>query len=140
MATIALALPVHSFAALGDKVTSIQADQAHMRASARVAQKTAYGVTELQSPSGTVVREYVSPAGTVFGVTWQGPALPDLRQVLGTYFDTYVQTLSARRRRGPRIIRAPGLVVQVGGHQRAFRGRVFVPNLVPAGVGEEEMQ
>ena len=129
--------PGLAFAGLGDNVNSIPTDQARMKASARITQSTAYSVTELTSPNGTVVREYVSPAGKVFAVAWQGQALPDLRQVLGSYFDQYVQLMHNRRARGPAVIRTPNLVVQVGGHQRALSGRAYDPRLVPSGVKAE---
>lgn len=64
----------------------------------------AYTLHELQAPNGTVIWDYVSPAGPVYGVAWQGPALPDLRQVLGAYFDQYVQAMQKRGGHGPRLI------------------------------------
>ena len=60
--------------------------------------------TNCGPPSGTTVREYVSSNGTVFAVAWQGPWLPDLRQMLGPYFDDYQRALQSttgkRRARG----------------------------------------
>src|ERR1700750_3357836 len=88
-------------AALGEQDSSVAADEAHFRASARVTRTSAYTLHELQSESGTVVREYASPSGTVFAVSWQGPFLPDLKQLLGAYFDDFTRAAKARRRRGP---------------------------------------
>lgn len=45
-----------------------------------------YTVRETTLGSGTVVREYVSTAGTVFALSWQGPVTPNLSDLLGTYF------------------------------------------------------
>ena len=127
-------------AALGGDETSVQDDRAHLRAALlRMTRSDRYTVHEMQASSGTVVREYVSTTGRVFGVAWDGPWLPDLRQVLGIYFEQYVQAARAVRTRraghGPLQIEEPGLVVQLGGHPRAFTGRAYVPALVPQALG-----
>ena len=122
-------------ATLGEAAPSIQKDQVRMRGTLRISQNQAYSVHELQAPYGTVVREYVSPAsGKVFAVTWQGPRIPDLQQLLGAYFDQYTRAVQSRRGQGPLIIQVPGLVVQSAGHQRSFIGRAFLPQEVPSGV------
>ena len=129
-----------AFATLGENVSTVQTDQARMRASIRTTKTSAYTLHELQSPSGTVVREFVSPAGTVFAVSWQGPSLPDLRQALGKYFDTYVQAMQKHLAHGPRIVQEQGLVVQVTGHQRSISGRAYLSDLLPQGVGPEDVR
>jgi len=138
MTLVMVALPLPAFAALGGDVASVRTDQAHMRgALVRITGARTYSVHEIQAPYGTLVREYVSPTGTVFAVAWQGPWQPDLRQVLGTYFDHYVQSAQAvrshRRGHGPLLIQESGLVVQQGGHPRAFIGSAYDPQLLPQG-------
>lgn len=130
-------LPV--WAVLGGDAASIEADQVHMQGTRRTTVAQAFTVHEIQAASGVTVREYVAPSGQVFAVVWQGPWLPDLRQLLGKYFDRYVegqrvQNVSLMGRR-PLQIEQPGLVVQSGGHPRSFEGRAYVPELLPAGVG-----
>ena len=98
----------------------------------KVARVQRYAVHEIAAPSGTVVREFVSPAGKVFAVAWSGPTLPDLKQVLGPYFDTYVAALQQRKARGPVSVVLPGLVVQSSGHMRAFVGKAYLPDGMPA--------
>ena len=127
-----LALPASVSATLGRDASSVDADRVRMQgALLRISRDDAYTVHEMQSSSGTAVREYVSSTGTVFAVAWQGPWLPDLRQLLGPYFDDYqraLQTASAgRKARGPLTIALPDLTVQITGHPRAFSGRAFVP-------------
>ena len=134
-AILLLALSLRAFAGLGGDESSIQADQAQMHASRRTTAAAAYTVHELQAPTGHLVREYVSPSGTVFGVAWQGPTKPDLRQLLGSHFDELKPAAPAARvRRGPVVIHQPGLVFEMGGHVRAFAGRAYIPEQVPAGV------
>jgi hypothetical protein len=85
-----------------------------------------YTVHEMQTPAGTTIRQFVSPSGTVFGVSWQGTA-PDLQQLLGDYFHEYMQAASAQPgRRGRGIhIDTGDLVFESGGHMRFVTGRAF---------------
>ena len=143
LAMIVTALP--AFAGLGDDVSSIQADQAHLQASLRTTQTAAYTLHELQAPTGTTVREYVSPAtGKVFAVGWQGPWPPDMRQLLSNYFAQFQKAVqaqaSARTGRHPVSIQEPGLVVQAGGHMRSFAGRAYIPQMLPQGVSAESIR
>jgi hypothetical protein len=139
---LATALP--AWASLGGDAASIQADQLHMQGSRTTKAADAYTVHEIQAATGTVVREYLSPEGKVFALAWNGPRLPDLRQVLGSYFEQYraaVQSQSGpRMARRPVMIDQPGLVVQIGGHVGAFSGRAYVPEMLPSGVRAEEIQ
>ena len=139
-----LALPASVSATLGRDASSVDADRVRMQgALLRIARDDAYTVHEMQSSSGTAVREYVSSTGTVFAVAWQGPWLPDLRQLLGPYFDDYQRALQApgkRKARGPLTIELPDLTVQITGHPRAFAGRAFVPRLMPLRVQAEAIR
>jgi len=139
-----LAFPFAMSASLGGDATSVQADQARMQGSLQKTSANSYEVHEIQASTGVAVREYVSPAGKVFAVTWQGPFHPDLRQVLGAYFEQYAQGTQAqranRRGRGPLLLQQPGLVVQISGHMRAFMGKAYVPQMIPAGVHVEDIR
>ena len=139
VALVVVALPVSAFAALGGDAASVESDRVRMKgALLRIVRSDAYTLHEVQSSSGTTVREYVSSTGTVFAVAWQGPWLPNLRQILGTYFDQYQRTVQAaqgrRRARGSLAIDQPDLVVQMSGHPRAFSGRAYVPRLLPQSI------
>ena len=129
-----------SFAALGGDAASIQDDQAHMKAQRQIKQATGYNVHEMKAENGTVVREFVSPEGKVFGVSFAGPARPDLKQLLGAYYNEYEQNAPSRRTFHPVTIQTPNMVVQFGGHMRALTGRVYVPGMVPQGVRIEEIR
>lgn len=140
-ALLSFSLP--AMASLGGKIDSIQADTARMGATVNHTSANNVEVHQLQSPAGTVVNEYLSSAGTVFAVTWQGPFMPDMQQILGSYFAQYSAVLSSQPRqfgRHPLNIKQPGLVVQTGGHMRAHWGRVYVPALVPEGVNADDLQ
>jgi hypothetical protein len=137
----ALVVPIRVSATLGGDMASIAADQMQMNAVQQNSNLVSYALFELQLPSGTVVREYVSPSGTVFAVVWQGPAQPDLKQILGKYFELYTQAIQAQRDgRGPSVIQQSGLVVETGGHMRAFFGRAYLPQALPNGVSVDKIQ
>lgn len=138
---LGFALP--ALAALGGDVNSVEQDRAYMNASVQVTHAGAYDVHAIQAPGGTVVNEYVSPSGTVFAVAWHGPSVPQMQQILGSYFQQYSSALQAQTKHyghRPLDIQLPGLVVQTGGHMRAYFGRVYVPAMVPEGVTADEIK
>jgi hypothetical protein len=126
-------------AALGGSASSVDADRVKMQAALlRIQAGSSFTLHEIQSAAGITVREYVSSTGDVFGVAWDGPAMPDLNQVLGAYFPAYQRAVQqqrqTRRARGPLAIDDGDLVVQVSGHMRSLSGRAYVKRLMPASV------
>jgi hypothetical protein len=122
-------------AALGEPEASVEADVAQLKGSLIVTDRTAYRVHEIQLSSGTLVREFVGPEGKVFAIAWKGPTIPNLRQMLGQYFDNYVTAAKANHMGHTHLqIQQSDLVVQAGGHMRAFSGRAYLPQAVPSGV------
>jgi hypothetical protein len=101
-----------------------------------------YTVHETTLPTGTLVRQYVSKAGVVFAVTWSGPFMPNLRQLMGPQFDTMVARQAKRDHAGRRLVsqHEPDLVIESGGHPRSFAGRAYLPSALPAGVAEKDIQ
>lgn len=142
IALLMLALPFSASATLGENSASTEADRVSMKASMRMVPAAKYTVHEIQTPSGTTVREYVSPAGTVFAVAWQGPVMPDLRQALGGYFNRYTASAAAGKHASHRhiAVRESDLVVQSNGRMRSFSGRAYLPPLLPQGVTVDELQ
>jgi Protein of unknown function (DUF2844) len=132
---------VPSWAVLGQYENSVTTDQQRMRAELRETARQGYSIKQLIAPGGKRVREYVSPAGLVFGVAWQGPTMPDLQQLLGSYFGQLKQAARPRRQRGgPLVVRGKNFVLVSGGHMRSFHGAAYAPDLLPAGVPAEVVQ
>jgi hypothetical protein len=132
-------------ASLGDNASSVDRDRVHMQgALLRIVRADTHIVHEIRAASGTTVREYLTTTGTVFAVAWQGPWLPDMRQVLGTHFDQYQRAIQSgartRKSRGSIVIDESDLVVQMSGHQRSFSGRAYVPALVPLGLRPDSIR
>jgi hypothetical protein len=112
-----------------------------MKGTRQITATAAYSIHEIQAATGTKVREFVSPSGRVFAVAWQGPSTPDLRQLLGQYFDQYAQAIQSKRAgRAPVSIQQPGLVVEAGGRMRSFSGRAYLPQMMPEGVATASLQ
>lgn len=124
-----------AWAGLGGDAASVQGDRVHLKAQSNgVNSLGSYTVEELQIPSGTVVKEYVSSSGKVFAVSWRGPTVPDLRQLLGPYFAQYESAASEPHTSHRQLtVRQSDLVVQSTGRMRAFFGRAYVPSLLPSG-------
>jgi hypothetical protein len=136
-ATLLLAIPfLPAWAGLGDVAASVRTDQVRMRGVLHSVDRKNYVLHEITSPSGTVAREFVTPDGTVFGVTWEGSARPDLRQLLGPYYRQAVaaQARQPRPRGAPLVIETPELVIHESGHMRSFHGQAYLPARMPQGV------
>lgn len=129
------------WAVLGEYENSVTSDQQRMHAQLHEQARQGYSIKQLKAADGNTVKEYVSTAGLVFGVSWQGPTMPDLRQLLGTYFTQVQNAAQARRKRGgPLVIQTKSLVLVSGGHMRAFQGFAYTPDLLPANVPAEVVQ
>lgn len=146
-------LAASAFAALGGSVESTSATSAAptptnnqpsiARTQLRSTTSNGYTVHESITGDGITVREYASPQGIVFAVSWKGPGMPDLAQLLGAYFPQFKIAVTERRRRGvrgPVSLQQEDLVVESRGHLRDFKGRAYVPSLLPPQVSIEEIQ
>jgi hypothetical protein len=139
-----LVLPASALGSLGGDASSVQVDLARMNGTEHVVTAPTWAVHEIRLPGGTLVREYVSTGGTVFGVTWRGPFRPNLQQLLGAYFDEFqhaAQDAKSRRPgRGPLVIEGPNVVGHMSGRARAFFGRAYIPGLMPSGRSAADIQ
>jgi len=146
-----LALSTSAFAALGDNAASVLQDQARMRGSLRSTDHHAYVMHEITASTGAKLREYVSPAGQVFGVAWEGQFPPNFQQVLGPYYQQAQEAITQQkadaeangqvpRRRGPAYVNTPGLVLVQGGHMHSYHGQAYIPQLLPQGVTPSDIR
>jgi hypothetical protein len=125
-----------ALASLGGSYASVVADRAHVAALLHSTAMGAGVVHRLTLPNGAVRREFADANGSVFAITWAGRSKPDLRQLLGPYFQQF-QTGSAsptgRRTHRPLSLRASDLVVHSGGANGAFWGYAYLPEQLPNG-------
>jgi hypothetical protein len=131
-----------AWAALGQPESSVKLDGQFLRGQIRDEVHEGYRLHLITDPAGTVVREYVSPAGIVFAISWQGPFVPNMQQLLGSYFNHLQQNAQARtgRHGGPLMIQDDNFILTSGGHMRSYRGRAYVPSLLPTNVSPEVVQ
>lgn len=142
-ATLLTGLSLPAQAGLGGDARSVETDRLQLKAAVAVTAGSSYTVHQLSLPSGTVVREYLSPAGKIFAVAWHGREIPDLQQTLGTYYSTASAALNAAPR-GPdhrhRAVDQPDLVVHTSARMRDHAGLVYVPTLLPQGVSPSDLR
>jgi len=126
------------WAALGEPEVSVNTDQRYTRSQHLLQTFETYRVHQLTTANGSTIREHVSPQGLVFGVSWEGPFMPDMRLLLGTY----AGDLSSAPQAQTQIRYLRGLIVNTGnfvfvnsGHLRFSKGRAYVPSLIPGNVG-----
>jgi hypothetical protein len=133
VAALALMTAVPAHATLGGGVASIEADRARLKGQVHLTSVAGVTVHEIITASGTRVREYLTPDGAVFAFTWRGPYIPNMRQLLGSYYEQYAHGAAETRPAGTRrlSVQLPGLVVESSGHMRAFFGRAWDPALLP---------
>jgi hypothetical protein len=103
---------------------------------------SSYQISESTLTSGTVVREYVSASGVVFGVSWSGPFMPDLRTLLGSNFSTLTAAAAQKTKAGHSQlqIQQSDIVIVSGGHMRAYQGRAWIPSALPSGFSTSDIK
>ena len=133
--------PCLASATLGEPASSVQTDSERLQGSIKDSDRGSYRVQEIKLPSGTLVREYSGSNGQVFAVAWNGPFIPDMRQTLGSYFNSYATAAKAKHADHHHLqIELENLVVQANGHMRAWMGRAYLPQAIPAGVSIGDLQ
>ena len=103
---------------------------------------TNYVVRETTLATGTRVREFVSGSGVVFAVAWDGPFLPDLKALLGKYFANMLAESGRTPKAGRSRIAMSGseVVINSGGHMRAFEGSAWLPAEFPPGFTADDVR
>ncbi len=147
-ATLAFALavlgagvtPISAQAVLGEVFVAPATARAQAAALPRRALPMGVQMVERPSGDGGSIREYVSPQGLVFAVTWHTRFKPRFDTLLGRYHPRYAAAASAARARPGRpgiqrqaTLQADDVTVQSSGFLNAFAGRAWVPSLVPTG-------
>jgi hypothetical protein len=127
---------------LGGDEASVQADQQRLqgvrRQSLSMRAQTAAVMHEIRQSDGSVIREYMTPDGRVFAVTWSTHFRPDLETLFGAHAASYTAA-AAEAMKSPGIkrqvhLQRDDLVVRASAHLNVFMGRAHVRSLVPAGV------
>lgn len=141
VAVLAAGAALPARAALGGDAASVEADRVSVKGQIRATAVSGFEVREIMTPGGTRVREYLSADGKVFAVSWRGPFMPNLRQLLGAYYERYTHSVSGPHPGGHRhlVVEQPGLVVQSNGRMRAYFGRAWDPGLLPPNFSTDDI-
>jgi hypothetical protein len=130
-------------AGLGSDAASVLIDAAALQGVVHAEFRQQYDIVQITAASEMRLREYLNRDGVVFAVSWIGPVWPDLQQLLGTHFSQFTAALAALDRPGMhRSVRvaSSALVVESGGHLRAYAGRAYLPALIPPGVSAADLR
>jgi hypothetical protein len=97
----------------------------------------------LTDAGNTTINEYATNTGEVIAYAWQGPTMPDLRELLGEYAASYRAGAAAATADGnlhvSRVAR-PDVIVESGGPMRGYVGRAWLPAALPPGVTADAFQ
>ena len=136
----ALCISAPALAALGGDAASVDADRVNMKATVRITPFVDYEIHAIQTPAGTVIHEYVSSQGKVFAVTWRGPGLPALHQLLGNYSAQLAQAMPRNHYNHHHLrIETPDVVFQSDAYLRTRSGRAWVPALFPRSLSVKDI-
>ncbi len=134
LAFLLIAYTSPSLAALGGSLEQFDSDGTPVTASTSSAVSN-YVLHDTTLTSGTHVREYVSGNGVVFAIVWAGPVLPNLKALLGSYFNMMVNESRRKPRPGNShmAVNRTDVVINSGGHMRDFEGSAWIPADFPDG-------
>jgi hypothetical protein len=129
-----------AWATLGEYEGSVTLDQQYIRGEDRQEVRQGYRLHQITAPDGSFVREYVTPEGKIFGVSWQGRSLPNLQQLLGSYMTNLQQAQKQTVPRRSLVVRTDTFVFVSVGHLGTFQGHAYVPSLIPNNLRPEVVQ
>jgi hypothetical protein len=127
-----------AWAKLGSDAASVQEDQLAWAASSTSAMLGNATLYTQVLPNGLTLRQYVDATGLVFAVAWTGPVLPDFERLLGSAYPRYSEALRAQRR--GISLQDTDLVIESSGMMRAFSGRAYLPQRLPAMLAAQDIR
>jgi hypothetical protein len=129
-------------AGLGDAATSVARDRQVLRAdTVTTTTMPMYDRHEITAVDGTSIREFAAHDGTVFAVSFSGPAIPDMKTMLGAHYDSYLTAAKAHRgNHHVMSFTSDGMVVTIVKLPRGFQGSAHLPALLPQGVNAQDLQ
>ena len=147
IALVMLLVPVLApplWAALGQPAATVERDRVMMKGQRQSRSGAGYSI-ETITVAGMQIKEYVSADGVVFAVAWKGTGVPDLKVLLGEYFEEYREGLRAARSRTPRVrepfrMKSDRFVIERAGHSRSLLGRAYLPTHLPPGFIPEDIE
>lgn len=132
-----------SYAGLGDGVKNINDDKALFKAqSLKITKKEKFSIHELNVPEYKI-REYVNSHQKVFAIAWSGFTHPQMKQILSSYYDEFLEVAQKQKRihgQRFRVIKTKNLTVMISGHMRNLKGKAYLREELPLGVKAYEIR
>ena len=135
-------LATPAWAGLGESVAQISRDGLRLKAgAAQITRGLAYDRHALRTANGVQVLEFAGRDGQVFAVSFSGPAMPDLKVLLGNRYSEYAAAVHPSPSTHKIYTHTSGtLELSIVKLPRGFTGSAFVPGAVPAGVNPRDLQ
>jgi Protein of unknown function (DUF2844) len=141
-------IPAFSFApiaqaALGGHGDGVKIESTRLKARMQAQAATGYTIYEMTLSDGTVTKQFARSDGTIFAVSWNGHARPDLRTLFGPYFERFQADNDVKttgRRRGPLRSDHADFIVRTFGRPGEVTGYAILPKLVPGGFDVQALQ
>ncbi len=124
-------------ATVGQGASSVQSDMAQLKGTNYKVTTNSVYTTYSFFAYGDTIKEYANNDGVIFAMRWHGVSQPPIKDILGTYFNSYAAASAARAHlhmRRPIMIKTPTIHVFRGGHMRDWLGTAFVQSLAPSGI------
>ena len=140
-----LATTLPAAAVLGEDLASVHADQLRMGAQRHQQVQLTMQVHVLSLPDGSTIRQYATPDGRVFAVSWNTRFKPRLDQLLGQHFAAYAEGGRLAQAQRPGVahsahIARGDLVVESVAHLQAHVGRAYLRSRLPAGTTPDALR
>ena len=127
----------HAWATLGQSEATVTSDRLQLNSREQVQTFDSYTVHQLTTDAGQTVKEFVSPQGIVFGVSWQGRSVPYMTQLLGTYVNNLQTATAAQKRILPRrgiAVTTNDFVYSNFCRMQMCSGQAYVVSILPRNV------
>lgn len=142
-----IGFPTYVLAGLGGSVDSFQNSSTPVTILRHSVEATSssttainYSTQQMHDDAGNLITEYVSTNGVVFALTWRGMFKPDLHQLLGHYFSTYLAVEAGSIGRQAQVVNQDSVVVVSEGRLRNFHGKAYIPSLIPNGFSLDDLK
>lgn len=134
---VALSLARPLRAELNGTISSIEVDRDYVAGKVATTLHLGSMVYEITDRNGTIIREYASPTGRIFAISWEGHFLPEMEHFLGNLFEQYAIAMRSgqktRNWRQPIFLQTPDLTFENSGHTGWYQGRAYLESGVPNG-------
>lgn len=139
---LSIVIPGMVYASLGSNVDSVTKDgevdtYSHLMSnsgefiSSRSVKKNGYSITSLTDQNGTHIREFSGADARVFAIAWNGPTYPNFKQILGVSGSKVKTAKKSGDLLNNVTLTGEDFVLQMGGHPGNYRGKSYIPSMLP---------